>query len=247
MDKIIRLGTQLEYVSHVDAERSANVFCKIKFKDKRLSITGVVGPTSNGDAHGSCGQIYDSVNLNSYAEGWDSAKVSKFLAIWREWHLNDMNAASVEMKEAGWIELAKKPIHKYSFIRTKAYQKEFEALEGEIISSATKLNARHRPLEQRERQLLKSKRFIGKFGYRPLKPPKFMEPHVDYRTKHPKIESTTLGWVTPDQHPDGLLTRKLNPDDVYGYGQTWFFHEVPKDVIKFLTELPETDKQPAWI
>ena len=33
-----------------------NVFCEITYKDGTLTIHGVVGPISNGDCYGSCGQ-----------------------------------------------------------------------------------------------------------------------------------------------------------------------------------------------
>lgn len=75
----------------------SNIFIKIQYKDGRLSITGVDGPMSNGDARGSCGQIanlLEQENIlnksNSLAEGWDFPKVLYLRSIWKRWHLNDM-------------------------------------------------------------------------------------------------------------------------------------------------------------
>ena len=33
----------------------------------------------------------------------------------------------------------------------------------------------------------------------------------------------------------------------YKYGSKWLFEEVPADVIKFLSELPDSERKPAWV
>lgn len=49
------------------------------------------------------GQITDSVReVTDFADGWTAEDVKSLLAIWDEWHLNGMNAASDEQREAGW-------------------------------------------------------------------------------------------------------------------------------------------------
>jgi len=55
-----------------------------------------------------------------------------------------------------------------------------------------------------------------------------------------------LGWVRPDEHPDGLLTRPC-PVCGYKYGTAWLTEEVPPEVIEFLQSLPVTDVTPAWV
>ena len=84
--KVVRLGRQ---------PGTGFTFCKITFTDGRLSITGVEGPTKDGNARGSCGQIdMHEWTFDQYAPGWDAEKVARFLAVWSEWHLNDMKAGS---------------------------------------------------------------------------------------------------------------------------------------------------------
>ena len=84
-EKIVRLGTN----------DCGDVFCKIRYNDKCLSITGVEGPTHNGNARGSCGQIVDSLEtIDTFAPEWSAGKVKTFALMWRKWHLNDMQAAS---------------------------------------------------------------------------------------------------------------------------------------------------------
>lgn len=244
MRKVIRIGTQKEY-NRRGNEVQAPVYCKIEFKDNKLSISGVIAPLSNGDALGSCGQIYDSIEVSSFAKGWNKTKLKKFINVWKDWHLNDTCAYSVDMKKAGWDKLASKEIFKYSFSRIDKCQKEYEDLEKKIIETA--IEGKRLSLTPRQKRLLKSERWSDVFGYKQPKNPEFMELDTDYRTKQPKIEKKTLGWVDVKEHKDGLLCRKLNPEDKNGYGQTWFFHEVPSEVIEFLNSLPETDKTPAWV
>jgi len=73
-----------------------SVFCKVEYKGGRLSITGVEGPLPSGNALGGCGQIdmhLQPGELN-LAPGWTMAMARKFLAVWKEWHLNDMHAGT---------------------------------------------------------------------------------------------------------------------------------------------------------
>jgi len=83
--KLVRLGKSPD----------GHVFCTIEFKDSKLSITGVIGPTRFGNCKGSCGQIIMSpFYITDYAEGWDAETELKFGTIWNDHHLNDMNAGS---------------------------------------------------------------------------------------------------------------------------------------------------------
>lgn len=87
IDKVVRLGKGAY----------GNVFCRIQFKEGRLSITGVEGPKSNGDAIGSCGQIVmhlKAKDIKMPAPGWDFERTEHFLALWDRWHLNDLTAGS---------------------------------------------------------------------------------------------------------------------------------------------------------
>lgn len=90
MNKIIRLGTTTEYGS------PCSIFCNIKFIDGKLSITGVEGPTGNGNCRGGCGQIVISLNPDSInpTPGWTHELIEKFLLTWDMWHLNDLQAGS---------------------------------------------------------------------------------------------------------------------------------------------------------
>lgn len=84
--KTVRIGTQ---------PRLGSLYCRIVFALGKLSITGVEGPTRNGNCLGSCGQIdMHPWTIDAYAPGWDAARVERFRDIWKAWHLNDMRAGS---------------------------------------------------------------------------------------------------------------------------------------------------------
>lgn len=93
MTKIIRIGQG----------PAGSIYCKIKFTDGNLSITGVEGPMSNGDCKGSCGQIDSTIKSYkpheiTFAPGWDQQNLSEFLEIWDRWHLNDLRAGNPEQE-----------------------------------------------------------------------------------------------------------------------------------------------------
>lgn len=84
--------------------RAMRVFVHIKFKDGKLSITGVEGPMSNEDCLGSCGQIDMTLREDNHADwtfqpGWNLTKMARLLEIWDRWHLNDMQAGTPAQME----------------------------------------------------------------------------------------------------------------------------------------------------
>jgi hypothetical protein len=75
-------------------------YCKIKFIDGNLSITGVEGPLPNGNCIGGCGQIIMSGwGIREYGNGWDKDSVADFRQVWDRWHLNDMRAGTPKQEE----------------------------------------------------------------------------------------------------------------------------------------------------
>ena len=75
------------------------VFLTIKWNGKSLSFTGVEGPSANGDAWGSCGQI-DMHEWTGYKAA-TGINLSVTRELWSRWHLNDMRAGD-ETQEA-WL------------------------------------------------------------------------------------------------------------------------------------------------
>jgi hypothetical protein len=87
--------TDFEKIVRIGKGPDGSVFCKARFCDGRLSITGVEGPKRNGDARGSCGQIVmHEWQIEEYAPNWTPALETQFRAVWDMWHLNDMQAGT---------------------------------------------------------------------------------------------------------------------------------------------------------
>jgi hypothetical protein len=109
--KIVRLGHFPAGVCH--GRNSASIYCKIEFKDDgNLSISGVVGPRSGGNAAGACGQIimgfkeydyrgYQSLSDIQPAPAWTADTIKRFFDVWHRWHLNDMRAGTLAQEE--WL------------------------------------------------------------------------------------------------------------------------------------------------
>lgn len=54
-----------------------------------------------------------------------------------------------------------------------------------------------------------------------------------------------LGWVRPDEHPGGLLTRECE-ECGYRYGTAWVREDVPADVVEWLRDLPQAERKHPW-
>ena len=79
-----------------------NVFCRIKFENGNMSITGVEGPRRDGNTWGSCGQIVDNFGQYTPESEWNAEMLNKLAQIWNEYHLNYMQAACEHQRALGW-------------------------------------------------------------------------------------------------------------------------------------------------
>lgn len=238
------------------AGRQMSIFCTIKFKNGRLSITGVEGPTSNGNCAGSCGQIVMSLRedgaLDGFApaDGWSLELFTRFLSVWDEWHLNDMRPYDAQMMAAGWRDKAAKVMKVYSYELTMEALKAKRDAEAAAMAalksgspfapSRDQIAAANQPFSCQIVTYADEAEPVAPDGYRRKR---HITGHMAGAVAAP--EEKTLGWLRPSEHPDGLLTRKLHQDGP-GYGQSWFKHEVPADVLEFLQSLPVADRANPW-
>lgn len=241
--KVVRIGSFVP--SWYKVNKHVHIFCKIEYSEGRLSISGVEGPLPSGNAVGSCGQIdmhlRDKQETITPASDWDRDMLAKFFAVWQEWHLNDMSPMCEHQRAHGWDETAKEKVNLYHW-----------QLKSEILSQQKKLQERSLEALKRGEQVQLDREEQDLLGlpystitYRP-------EPFLThYEPKHRldgagAVETKALGWLRPDEHPRGLLTK---PCEVcsYKYGTAWKKREVPEDVLTFLRGLPVCDKKPAWV
>lgn len=97
MNRVYRIGTAKTY-----SGRHYSVYVKAQYKNGKLSISGVEGPTRGGNCMGACGQIdMHDWNIVNYSEGWNRAKERRLREIWKQWHLNDMHAECEHQRERG--------------------------------------------------------------------------------------------------------------------------------------------------
>jgi hypothetical protein len=66
-----------------------------------LGISGFVIGKGYRHAHGAGQVVSDVRQVTEFAKGWTAEDVKSLLAIWKEWHLNQMNEASDEQRAAG--------------------------------------------------------------------------------------------------------------------------------------------------
>jgi hypothetical protein len=228
--KIVRLGFNKD---------TGNTYVKISFKDKKLSITGVEGPLNNGDCKGSCGQIEMSIDKNyfddfSFAPNWDKEQVLKLVKIWREWHLNDLRAGCKHQRKNNIIKDIELIEYTWS---DKFYKMRKDAEKGKLS----------------RRKYMAYKKLVPKvhgiiFGYNKPKYPtnEIKELLKAGYIKEDEKETKQSNWVSYKEHPEGLLSK---PCSIYGYkyGTKWLHEDVPENILEWLYNLPDTDKNPAWI
>jgi hypothetical protein len=181
---------QLDFVhvlnpgTYWDGSARSQVFCKVAFEGGNLAITGVIGPTKDGDAKHGCGQIVRELAKVDLGDGWTPAMLSTFAEAWRLWHLNDMRAGCVHQRVNGWDKM-------------------------------------------------------------PIDPTKPLDAYGDH-TGNGRATWNMLVWVTPQEHPKGLLGVACKACG-YPYGSKWLREEIPADVVAFLRGLPESKRKPAWV
>ena len=239
-----------------------SVFCKIEYADGKLSISGVEGPKSNGDASGSCGQIdmgykhgnpdYDDKRyshpkeIESFADGWTNSMWLKFLDIWHDWHLNDMRSYCSHQRDLGWRMLASKEVNLYHWNLKQEVSSDQYRLKKHAIDCAKR---DVKPVLSDEQRLIICLECSIQTHTEKVDEPiaKYYEPKIPlYQSDKGHIEKKTLGWLYPKDHPDGILTKPC-PSCGHKYGSAWLKEQVPTDVLDFLAKLPDADKQPAWV
>lgn len=231
MNKSLYLGQIKDYNNS-----NMTVHVRIEFRDKRLSISGVIGAKSNGDSRGSSGQCVDEIRrgeFTEYAPGWDAATVARFCDAWDTWHLNNMRAGC-EHQRANWNTGAPLQVVHYG-LTTEAHAMK-RAAEKHVTDAAIAGAIVAPPLTVAEKFLL------GSDWFRDF-------PSMDVLSlglhEIRKTETKTANWVNPSEHPDGLLCK---PCEVcgYKYGSAWLHEDVPADVIAFLDALPPASVACPW-
>lgn len=211
------------------------VFCKVRWDGKRLSISGVVGPKSNGNCRGSAGQI-NPVEVDTLADGWNQAALDQFNLMWELWHLNDMRAACEHQRADGW---GKESLEVVTYhLSHDTGWKVKKAAEAEVVRAA---------IAGEVAKLSEAQKFlIGPDWFKDLHRPPGADSPLSGLCEVSKRETKLSGWVYQSEHERGVLCKPC-PTCGYKYGSAWLTEEVPQSVIDFLISLPDSVKTPAWV
>jgi hypothetical protein len=227
--------------------KGSSVYVKVEDDKKKLSFTGVVGPMSNGNAKGECGQIimsfkefdergYCTIPDIAPAPGWTHTAIKRLFELWDRWHLNDMRPNCPHQIGAEWDTRKKIDVVTYKLtdeartMRDSAEERAVMAAKSGVVCELTPV----------ERALLD----VDK--YETFKRPPDADSPLSGMLEVDKRENKTAGWVTQEEHPEGLLS-KACPVCGYKYGNQWMFEAVPASVIEELNAFPPSDATPAWI
>jgi len=240
MKKTVRLGktkigTQL-----------VSVFCRIEITEGKLSISGVEGPRSNGDAVGGCGQIeMHKPEIVELAPGWNAKKLARFWDTWRQWHLNDMRSGCEHQRVK--FNPTEEIILYYFRLRPDVEQARRDT--AKLAKGCIAAGKTFTPTKEQTRLANLADTITREAAELPA------NLSCDYIANGPHYagdnynrasEKKTAGWVKPSEHSKGLLCK---PCEVcgYNYGSQWLREELPAEVVSFLGSLPETDIVPAWV
>lgn len=223
------------------------VYLKIELKGGRLSISGVEGPMSNGNALGGCGQIVDTLARKDFLPaglkaGFPLEVVAELRAVWERWHLNDMRSECEHQTALGWREMAARVVKLYHWrLGQNASKKQKSAEEAAL--AALRNGKAFKPT--------KDQAHYAALPYEKTTTTDTAPEEYDARTSlYPgmtgPIEEKGLGWLYEHEHPEGLMCKPC-PTCGYKRGSEWRTEVVPEKVLAFLSELPEVDKLPAWV
>lgn len=219
----------------------------ITHKDGTLSISGVVGASPSGNCSGSCGQNTDNLKDPDLrlAEGWTQEMVDKLYEVWDNWHLNDMVPYCEHQKELGWRELAREKVNIYHWrlnSETILRKQEIKKAVMEAISHGFTVTptAEQSMLTSLDYALITHTEEVSE----ELKP-YYIQKKPIYNGDTGHIETKLLGWIKPNEHPDGILCKPC-PVCEYKYGSAWKVEEVPEDVLEWLYNLPPAEVKCAW-
>ena len=252
MKKTIYLGTIPEWNNTGSAKVASGVYCKAEIADGKFSISGVIGPLASGNARGSCGQIDSSIREAldagelSFAPEWNADSVRRLLAVWDAWHLNDMQAGCEHQRANGWQAEAVRKVTIYQWKLKPEISRKQEELKAEAVERASSTESTALGFSPEEKRIMKLEYTIK--GIVPELEgwdAKYYEAGED-RGYFAHKEEKALGWLSPEEHPQGILTKACEVCG-YKYGTAWMKAELPADVIAFVEGMPDASKTPAWV
>ena len=165
--------------------------------------------------------------------------------LWEAWHLNDLHPECEHQRALGWCEDAGKEVNLYHWTLNTDVTPQQRKIKDKVLEAAQK---------GREISLTREERLILSLDYEvttwvPQLPSILREFYKPRKRLYPSdrgfIETKTLGYLHPEDHPLGILAKPC-PVCGYKYGTSWNTVKVPKEIIDELWMFPATKIKPAW-
>lgn len=147
--------------------------------------------------------------------------------LWELYHLNDMHPECEHQRELGWVEKASQKVTLYHY-----------SLTHDAISKQNKLKKKVEEalLQGKSFRYTKEERKLAALSYSVTLPEEikgelaqFYQPRKSmFLSDHGFKEEKILGWLKPEEHPDGVLCAPC-PVCGYKYGTSWNFVPIPKE------------------
>lgn len=218
---------KIDYLGHGRKDCAVEVTMEYREDDdgkKELSICGDIWSTCHTDIY--CGgQCLDTI-----AEYVHSPLFKRLYRLWKLYHLNGMHPECVHQHELGWHELAKKEVPMYIFALNSDALREREEIRRYVMGLLRSTGTVSVTPEARKCLNLE---------YRITSPVNSLSPDLAPLYKLERTENRTLGFLRPDEHPEGLLEKPC-PVCGYKYGSGWNHFPISEEDEKLIYELLDT-------
>jgi hypothetical protein len=170
--------------------------------------------------------------LDELAKHIHAPEFKKILRFWRLYHLNGMHPECEHQHALGWAEKAGQKVKIYCFsMTTEAITEQNKAKQA--AAEALKAGATFTPTDEQH--------FFAALEYEIKTPLEHLPDNIkDYYKPgsciDPPCEEKLLGWLSPEEHPDGLLGRAC-PVCGYKYGHDWKYFPIPETDLNEIKEL----------
>ncbi len=153
-----------------------------------------------------------------------------------------MRPYCAHQKSLGWDKLATKKVIIYHYTMTKEALNQKKEAEKAALEALKNGKSFIPTAEQIEYANLS----YSKTSYKEISDNRYEPKKSLYAGDKNSTEEKTLGWLHPEEHPDGILCKPC-PICGYKYGTAWKKEEIPAEVIDWLFHLPDSPVRPAWI
>lgn len=194
----------------------------------------------DGLVFSACGEIWDGnhsdvvsagQNLDEIAKYIHNNRFSRIYAMWKKYHLNDMHPECEHQRELGWPERARQSVTIYTHTLNSDTILKRHKIESSVMERIKK--GETVSLSESDRDLLNLQYEIKTWkGCLP-------EDIASYY-KLDRTDKRTLGWLEPEEHPEGLLCRPC-PVCGYRYGTAWKYMPIKPDDLQTIKSLMEDE------